>query len=146
MKNYLLPLFCFLIVLSACTSNDNSNKQLRDEVIAIHDEIMPMMGPFVRHSMTIDSIVNNFSEIQMQHPEIDTLQQKEKLIALKNEIEGANDSMNSWMRELNLDFENMSDEEVSAYLQEEKLKITNISKQFKDVETESKEALSLYTK
>jgi len=144
MKNNLLPIFSLLLFLAAC--NDNSNKKLQEEVIAIHDEIMPMMGTFVRNSMAIDSILNNFEEIKINHPEIDTVEQREKLTVLKNEIEDANDSMNSWMHELNLDYENMSDEEVKKYLEEEKLKITNINKQFKDVEAESKETLSLYNK
>lgn len=144
MKTYLSAIFGLLIFATACSNN--TNKQLQEEVIAVHDEVMPMMGTFVHNSMAIDSILNNFAEIKTQHAEIDTLQEKEKLTALKGKIENANDAMNEWMHNLNLDFEKLSEAEVTTYLEGEKAKMDAINKQFKEVEAESKKALGLYSK
>jgi len=146
MKTLLLSVSSLLILLAACNTQDNSNQQLQDEVIAIHDEVMPMMGTFVHNGMTIDSILNNFKKIKIENPEIDTIKQKEKLTALKTKLENANDSMNDWMHDLNLDFEKMSNEEVKQYLEEQRTKVEDINKQFKEADAESKETLSLFQK
>src|SRR3546814_5237560 len=103
MKPILLSALSLLLFITACNTKDNSTKQLQDEVIAIHDEVMPMMATFTHTSIKIDSILNNWETIKLEHSEIDTAEQKAKLVNLKKEIEESNDAMNDWMHELNLD-------------------------------------------
>lgn len=146
MKHILLSLFTILFVITACTTKDDSIKKLQDEVIAIHDEVMPLMGTFVHNSIAIDSILNNFDQIKANHPDLDTIQQKEALTSLKNSIDDANEAMNDWMHELDLDFENKSREEIENYLQDEKTKVKGINAQFKEIEKKSEEILKPYSK
>ena len=138
------PLLFLCFIFFACNTKENPNESLKQEVIAIHDEVMPMMGGFVRDGIAIDSILNNFENIQSENPTIDTAEQKEKLQELKANMENANESMNDWMHQLNLDFDKMTQEEVKQYLEEERAKITEINNQFKKAEAESKETLSIY--
>lgn len=144
MKTLLLSVSALLVLLAtACNTNDHSNQQqLQDEMIAVHDEVMPMMSTFAHNSMAIDSILTHFKEIKIENPEIDTTEQKEKLTALKVKLDHANDSMNDWMHDLNLDFDKMSKEEVKEYLEQQRSKVDDINKQFKELDAESKEALS----
>lgn len=146
MKPILLSALSLLLFMTACTTKNDSTKQLQDEVIAIHDEVMPMMGTFAHTSIKIDSILNNWETIKLEIPEIDTAEQKAKLINLKSAIEASNDAMNDWMHELNLDFENMSEAETQEYLQNERLKVQDIDKRFKSVAEESISVLNIYNK
>jgi len=143
MKTLLLSVSALLVLLAtACNTKDHSNQQLQDEMIAVHDEVMPMMSTFAHNSMAIDSILTHFKEIKIENPEIDTTEQKEKLTALKVKLDNANDSMNDWMYDLNLDFDKMSKKEVKEYLEQQRSKVDDINKQFKELDAESKEALS----
>ena len=144
MKNLLLSVFSLLMLSTACNTKDDPNQQLQSEVIAVHDEVMPLMSTFNHNSLEIDSILSNLKNIKIDKPQIDTLEQKEKLTKLKNRISDANDAMSDWMHELNLDFAGMSDEEVKEYLEKERTKIENINKEFMEVEAESNETLSIY--
>jgi len=146
MKHILLSALSLLLFITACNTKDNSTKQLQDEVIAIHDEVMPMMATFAHTSIKIDSILNNWETIKLENPEIDTAEQKAKLINLKNEIEASTDAMNDWMHELNLDFESMSETEAQEYLQKERLKVQDIDTRFKAVAEESTSVLNIFNK
>ncbi|TCK85278.1 hypothetical protein [Albibacterium bauzanense] len=146
MKPILLSALSLLLLITACNTKDNSTKQLQDEVIAIHDEVMPMMATFTHTSIKIDSILNNWETIKLEHSEIDTTEQKAKLINLKKEIEASNDAMNDWMHELNLDYESMSETETQEYLQNERLKVQDINTRFKTVAEESASVLSIFNK
>jgi Tfp pilus assembly protein PilN len=146
MKPFLLSALSLLLFVTACTTKEDPNKQLQDEMIAIHDEVMPMMSTFAHTSIKIDSILNNWETIKLENPEIDTAEQKAKLIQLRANIETSNDAMNDWMHNLNLDFENMSEEETQEYLQNERVKVQNIDSLFKTVADESTTVLSIYNK
>lgn len=146
MKPILLSALSMFLFITACNTKDNSTKQLQAEVIAIHDEVMPMMGTFAHTSIKIDSILNNWETIKLENPKIDTAEQKAKLIKLKTEIEASNDAMNDWMHELNLDFESMSETETQEYLQNERLKVQDIDIRFKAVAEESTSVLSIFNK
>jgi len=146
MKHILLSALSLLLFITACNTKDNSTKQLQDEVIAIHDEVMPMMATFAHTSIKIDSILNNWETIKLENPAIDTAEQKAKLINLKNEIEASTDAMNDWMHELNLDFESMSETEAQEYLQKERLKVQDIDTRFKAVAEESTSVLNIFNK
>ena len=144
MKNPLLVAFSFLC-LTACSSNNNDeNEALQKEVIAVHDEVMPLMGTFVRHEMLIDSLLNHMPALKTADPSLDTAAHRARLSSLKTKLESATDAMNRWMQDLNLDYDGMSEQEVKAYLEEKKRKVDQINQQFKETDTESKEVLTPY--
>src|SRR5690606_32623002 len=123
-----------LLLITSCGSKQNPNQQLQEEVIAIHDEVMPLMGSLVRKSMKIDSILTNIDGIKADKSALDTAGQKEELLNLQSKIEESNDAMNKWMREFELEYEGKSDEEIKTYLEQEKVKVEEINRKFKEVE------------
>ena len=144
MKNQILIAISFLCLAGCSAGKNDENEALQKEVIAVHDEVMPMMGSFVRNEMLIDSLLKNMKALKTTDPSLDTAAHKARLSSLKVKLESATDAMNKWMQDLELDFEGMSDQEVKAYLEEEKRKVEQINQQFKEADTESKEVLTPY--
>lgn len=144
MKNQLI-IALSLLCLTACSSESNDeNDALQKDVIAVHDEVMPLMGTFVRNEILIDSLLNNMPALIESDPSLDTNAQKVRLSDLKTKLESSTDAMNRWMQELSLDYEGMSDQEVKSYLEEEKRKVEKINQQFKETDAQSKEVLAPY--
>lgn len=142
MKLYILPLLIISFVVTSCGSSSNDeNKNLQDSVIAVHDEIMPLMGGFTRNSIKIDSILMNLPEIKMQNPEIDTNQTRIDLLALKENLDSSTESMNDWMHGFEVDHAGKTKEEVKNYLENELLKINEVKRKFEAVSEESQTKL-----
>lgn len=145
MKLYILPLLIISFVVTSCGSSSNDeNKNLQDSVIAVHDEIMPLMGGFTRNSIKIDSILMNLPEIKMQNPEIDTNQTRIDLLALKENLDSSTESMNDWMHGFEVDHAGKTKEEVKNYLENELLKINEVKRKFEAVSEESHTKLKAF--
>src|SRR5690606_26645991 len=97
MKHSPLLLLLAVALFGACNQTPDANRQLQDEMIAIHDEVMPMMGTFVRDIQKIDTILLNLDDYKTANPDLDTAQQRVELTELQNRLEKAHDSMNDWM-------------------------------------------------
>lgn len=144
MKYLSLLLLLAVTLFGACSQTPDANRQLQDEMIAIHDEVMPMMGTFVRDIQKIDTILLNLDDYKAANPELDTVQQRVELTELQNRLEKAHDSMNDWMHDLNLNFEGQSDDEIKAYLEVEKTKMQEIKQEFIDVSATTEQTLDIY--
>ncbi len=140
MKNIFLLSLTFALFFVGCSSSSDNNRKIQDEMIAIHDEVMPMMGTFVRDIQKIDSILLNIDEYKTQNPRLDTAE----LTQLRDRLETTHDSMNDWMHDLNLNFEGKSDDQIKAYLEVEKDKIQDINNEFIEVSDVAKQTLSKY--
>lgn len=139
MKNYILFFLALSFFTSSCsTSSSDGNKALQDSVIAVHDEVMPLMGGFVRNSIKIDSILINLPEIKAQNPEIDTTAMRADLLELKRNLDYSSESMTDWMHEFEVDHEGKSKEEIEEYLKSELLKINEVKEKFESTSEESK--------
>lgn len=111
---FLTPLFALLLI--ACGTSQQSKKidvnQLKTEVMAVHDEVMPKMGELrklekeLRHQAAEDSSKTDF-------------------VVAADRLAAANDAMMQWMRGFNPKFEG-SEEEVINYLTEQKNKIDQV--------------------
>lgn len=111
-------LFLVLALALAISSCETSSKDsvdiptLKSEVIAIHDEVMPKMGELRKVSKEL-----------RQAAEADST--KQSWIETADEISEANESMMVWMRGFEPNYEG-TDEEVIAYLQDQKVKIEKV--------------------
>lgn len=144
MKHSPLLLLLAVALFGACNQTSDANRQLQDEMIAIHDEVMPMMGTFVRDIQKIDTILLNLDDYKTANPDLDTAQQRVELTELQNRLEKAHDSMNDWMHDLNLNFEGKSNDEIKAYLEVEKTKMEEIKQEFIDVSETTEQTLDIY--
>lgn len=116
MKNLLL--LTTLIFLVACgPSKKDELNQLKDEVIAIHDEVMPKMG----------ELRNVRKQLMLQ---ADSLMESDSvraavLTTAANDIAAANEGMMQWMRNYEPEFEG-TDEEIKQYLEDQKIAIQKV--------------------
>ena len=134
MKNPLLSLAAAAMVAisaAACGGgSDQDNTALQAEVIAVHDEIMPLMGAFARKSMKIDQLLNNLDSLKAADPALDTAAKRTELAALKLQLDEASDAMTTWMHEFEPDTDDRPAEEVRRYLEGEKVKVQTLKVQF----------------
>lgn len=141
--------FAGLMALSmgACNNAEKDGRTIeaiKEETIAVHDEIMPQIGSFDRQSLKIDSILTNLDSLKQLRPELDTAEVRADLTGLKNRLEGATDSMMQWMNEFEVEPEDKSEAETKAYFESELKKITDMKKTFSDVTKESTEKLAKF--
>ena len=142
MKNYTLFFLSFSIFTYSCTSSTvDENKALQDSVIAVHDEVMPLMGTFVRNSIKIDSILINLPKLKEENPELDTANIRTELFDLKLNLDFSSESMTDWMHEFEVDHEGKSKEEIKEYLKSELVKIKEVKEKFESTSEESKSKL-----
>jgi hypothetical protein len=113
MKKILIPIF-LVTSLSACDKKPDNQKVMIDEVIAIHDEVMPKMDEI----MALKSSLDSASKVSP-----DSVKARQ----LSTALETADNEMMDWMEEYNPDLmKGKSNEEITKYYADEKAKITNV--------------------
>jgi predicted phosphohydrolase len=115
------------LVFIACDAQKKENEKLKGEVIAIHDEVMPVMGEL--QTLQKD-LVKEASELSQKDHGL----HQQEIKALENtakELEEAYNSMFIWMRQFEVEYEEMTDEEVSNYLKEQKEKVEKVNTDIK---------------
>ncbi|MFD2037227.1 hypothetical protein ACFSKL_20685 [Belliella marina] len=120
----IVSVFFFLCLAFSCGGEKvDQNQLLQDEVIAIHDEVMPHMGELKSLRKKIDTKANDLESVD---PEGNS----EKIIELRllaKQLDEAFEGMFVWMRQYDSSFEGMSDEEKTTYLKEQKIKVTKVN-------------------
>lgn len=97
-------------VKEEASSEAKKENILYKEVMAIHDEVMPLMGELMAMNKKVkgkDSTSHEANELSAY-------------------LEEANEAMMNWMRKFNPNIENMTHEETMNYLEEEKKKIMKV--------------------
>jgi hypothetical protein len=113
MKKILIPIFLFTSLL-ACDKKPDNQKVMIDEVMAIHDEVMPKMDEI----MSLKSSLDSASKVSP-----DSVKARE----LSTALETADNEMMDWMEEYNPDLmKGKSAEEITKYYADEKAKITTV--------------------
>jgi hypothetical protein len=118
-----------LIILSGCgqKSNDkehredeSGNKALYDEVMNVHDEVMPKMNDIYKLKEELKKRLANSPDIS-----------EEKRQHIQNTIlrlDSANESMMVWMRNFNPIPDSLGEEKAREYLEQEKEKVGKVKK------------------
>lgn len=113
---YLLLLTLFFLV--ACGPSQEEELQLlKDEVLTIHDEIMPKMSELRRTRKDLLFLADSLME---SNPDRAAM-----LTTVADEIGKANESMMEWMRAYKPDFKG-TDEEIRQYLESQKVTIQKV--------------------
>jgi hypothetical protein len=133
MKNILLTLLvAILFSLSGCgqKSNDHGhehhgqeeekspNQSLYDEVMDVHDEVMPKM----------DDIYKLKEKLKKQLAEAPTMVEEKKKDLEKTilQLDSASEGMMVWMRNFNPIPDSLGEEKARKYLEEQKAKVTKV--------------------
>jgi hypothetical protein len=136
MKLFLLAVLTgILLFTSSCSSSSKKQniESLREEVIAIHDEVMPRMGELKTLRKEIAAKANELD----QADSIGNTSEVNELRDLAIRLDDAFEGMFVWMRQFNSTYEGMQIDEIEAYLldQREKVKVVN-----SDIRTSLQEA------
>jgi hypothetical protein len=109
-------------------SPQDENLKMREKIISIHDEVMPLMGKL----KSLEKKANQ---------EIETLQEQEspdaeritELKALAIDLDAAYEGMFEWMHQYEVSDGEKSPEEIKAYLDDQLIKVTEVNDKFKEV-------------
>lgn len=136
MKNSLFFLLLFAVpFFTGCNSSGSAEKapnpeeveqKLWDEMMVIHDEVMPAMGDIFKYSKTLKTHLEN-TEVE---PAVAT-----EIEATIETLNQADDGMMDWMAELKQLSElrkNMEHEAIVEYLKTETDKIKSVKKQMEE--------------
>lgn len=119
---YFTIVFTAIILFSCSGEKVDENQLLKDEVIAIHDEVMPYMGELKTFRKKINEKADDLLE---ENAEVNS----EKVLELKllaKDLDDSFEGMFVWMRQFKNNYEEMSEEEIKSYLQEQKVMVTKV--------------------
>ena len=128
MKNFLVILIIGFALVS-CGNKDQVG-ELKAEVMAIHDEVMPEMGNLRKVRKQLISL-----------SETKDSKEAEELIQLADDIEIANERMMEWMRNFEPSFEGTI-EEKTDYLTAQKKSIAEVKEKMLSALEAGQKALS----
>ncbi|WP_157492942.1 hypothetical protein [Echinicola pacifica] len=119
-----IGLFSLLLMcLLSCNKQEEKVENLKNEILSIHDEVMPLMGEIKEDQR---KLLEKSSALFLQ----DSVGNEKKILELNeiaDRLDKAYESMFVWMRQYKVDFEGMKDEEVIAYLEEQKIKVSKVN-------------------
>jgi len=147
MKKSIFPIAAAFLLLAACNGGNSDTveiDQLRDEAIAIHDEIMPQISAFDRNTVKIDSLLSNLPELKAANPDIDTAQVRTDLSGLKDRLDEATNAMMDWMTGFDVDPQDKSAAEIKTYYEKEVDKVKEMMALFDEAAKESAEKLAQF--
>ena len=131
-----LSLSLFFILSSCGTSPQEENKALRDGVIAVHDEVMPLMSKL--KSMEAKAVKTAEDLESTENPD---MQKVDELKALAYDLNQAYEGMFVWMRQYDQEDGDRSPEEVKAYLEDQMLKVEVVNEEITSVLSRAEELL-----
>lgn len=116
------------IAVALCWACESKTVQLKEEVIAIHDEVMPHMG-------TLKSLQKGLLEKADQLASEDSISQQQSIEQLRHtavELDAAYEGMFVWMRQFEPDQGEMTEDEFTAYLEEQKVLVEKVKVDIND--------------
>lgn len=119
-KNQLSVFLLLICSLLMSCKNDNKelHKKLNDEVMAVHDEIMPKMAEINRLKRQLNAYKATVSD--------DNVALKDSLINTILLLSESEDLMNDWMKNFKFPDESMKHEDVVTYLTNQKDSIKQV--------------------
>ena len=141
MRKKFFPVLAIFFIISGCssstgeqdcTSDECLKKQSYDNVIAVHDEVMPKMS--------------YISELKGQIEERMNATDDSVVVAAWQELmvnlDVADEAMWVWMRQFNSDFEGVALDEALGYLKSEQDKIDEVARKINEAINEAEENLA----
>jgi dsDNA-specific endonuclease/ATPase MutS2 len=131
-----LTLLVSFLILSCANPLIEENKKLREQIIGVHDEVMPKMGELKalekKASEQVDSL---YAQDSTATAEIESLR------ALASQLNQAHEDMFVWMRQYSLEEEGKTPEEIKIYLDEQWVKVNQVNKSIQSALQQAEEKL-----
>ena len=141
MRKILFPFLTIIIYISGCSSTTSDQdcttdeclkQQAYDNVIAVHDEVMPKMSYVSELKGKIEQRMNASTDSLV----IATWQE------LMVNLDVADEAMWVWMRQFNSDLEEVAIDEAMAYLKAEQQKIDDVARKINEAIAAAEENLA----
>lgn len=127
MKKALILFAATTIILSSCSDSkkeEQQEKQLFNEVMAVHDELMGYESTLMENKKKLDSLAKN--------PAL-----KDSVKLLDKNLTAADDAMGDWMHKFDPDYSGKPHDEAMKYLQQQKEEIKRVDTLTKKAVNES---------
>ncbi len=127
-------LFCTLVLTWGCgqkpqgheehthnhgeENQEGSNQQLYDEVMSVHDEVMPRMDDLYKLKEQLKKQIASSPEMAED--------QKKKIESIIIQLDSASEGMMVWMRNFDPLPDSLGEEKARTYLEEQKVKVTKV--------------------
>lgn len=115
----LIPILFLSTFLATSCDNGSNYKEIRKEVIDVHDEAMHKTGIMIGNKMKLDTILMHLDSLKIKKPAIDTTRIRSEVTSLIRDLVLADDKMNDWMHEFNPDASDKSNQEAVKYFQQQ---------------------------
>jgi regulator of replication initiation timing len=99
-------------------SNESPNQALYDQVMDVHDEVMPKMDEIMKLKRSLQDQIANSPDLVLERKE-----QLERVIA---NLDSANNAMMNWMHEFNPLPDSVDQEKAREYLESEMERIRKV--------------------
>ena len=115
----------------------DENQLLKDEVIAIHDEVMPYMGELRSLKKEVDNKSDSLANKDAEAFAADN----KRLESISKQLEDAFEGMFIWMRQFKAPEETMDEEAAKSYLLNQKELVEKVNEDIKQAMKVAKEEL-----
>ncbi len=129
---------------TSCKDQKAEQKQLQEEVMKTHDELMGQMDLLMKNKLALSKLELHLDSLISIKPTLDTAAFKSQIIEIKNQLISSDDAMMKWMNNFNPDYTGKSHEEIVSYLDNQKLKIDSVKILFKQSISKSDSILIKY--
>lgn len=128
MKQTLLFLIFATLLVNACgPKGPSENEKLREEVLAVHDEVMPKMGKL----KSLERKALEKAEALQNGEQVDSAK-VEEYKALAYDLNHAHEAMFEWMRQYEPTDGDLSAEELKKYLDEQMVLVSEVNAEMKE--------------
>jgi len=121
-----LILILSMLVLACANPLIETNKEMRAQIIGVHDEVMPKMGELM--SLQKKALAQADS---LYAQDSTATAQIESMRSLAGQLDQAYEGMFVWMRQYSLEEEGKTPEEIKTYLDDQLLKVNQVNAEIK---------------
>ena len=124
-SSFLILLFSML-VLACANPLIETNKEMRAQIIGVHDEVMPKIGQLMSlEKKALAQADSLFAQDSTATTDIEAMR------SLAGQLNQAHEGMFVWMRQYSLDEEGKTPEELKTYLDEQLVRVNQVNADIK---------------
>ena len=124
-SSFLILLFSML-VLACANPLIEANKEMRAQIIGVHDEVMPKIGQLMSlEKKALAQADSLFAQDSTASTEIEAMR------SLAGQLNQAHEGMFVWMRQYSLEEDGKTPEEIKTYLDEQLVKVNQVNADIK---------------
>ena len=124
-SSFLILLFSML-VLACANPLIEANKEMRAQIIGVHDEVMPKIGQLMSlEKKALAQSDSLFAQDSTATTDIEAMR------SLAGQLNQAHEGMFVWMRQYSLDEEGKTPEELKTYLDEQLVRVNQVNADIK---------------